>query len=167
VLNETDVLTVLDAVADAGAPVWVAGGWGIDALIGLRTRQHDDLDLAIRSEDQERVMRALRRLGFDLVQDDDWRPSRLGMADGGGRKVDLHLVVFDSSGRGTQPNLPGLPPFHYPPDGFAEGRIGGRAVPCLSPSLQAQFHRGYRWTSKDEHDMEVLRARFAVEAAES
>ncbi|WP_369334184.1 nucleotidyltransferase domain-containing protein [Amycolatopsis camponoti] len=37
------VLRVLDAVHPAR--VWLAGGWGIDALLGRRTREHRDLDL--------------------------------------------------------------------------------------------------------------------------
>jgi lincosamide nucleotidyltransferase A/C/D/E len=163
-MQEADVLAVLDAAGRAGVPVWVAGGWGIDALLGERTRQHDDLDLAVRSEDQERITGALSRLGFVPVEDDDWRPSRLGMADSTGRKIDLHLVVFDPSGRGIQANLPDLPPFEYPPEAFVPGRIGGRTIHCLGPSLQVQFHRGYEWTSKDEHDMRLLSARFGIDA---
>jgi lincosamide nucleotidyltransferase A/C/D/E len=165
-MKESDVLAVLDAVDGAGAPVWVAGGWGIDALLSERTREHDDLDLAIRSEDQERIIPALQRLGYDPVEDDDWRPSRLGVANSAGRKIDLHLVVFDSSGRGIQANLPSLPPYEYPPEGFVQGRIGGRTVQCLSPSLQADLHRGYQWTHKDEHDMRHLSARFGIDAAQ-
>jgi lincosamide nucleotidyltransferase A/C/D/E len=165
-MNEANVLAALDTLNQAGAKAWVAGGWGIDALLGERTRRHDDLDLAIRSEDQDRVIAALGRLGFELVQDDDWRPSRFGMADRSGRKIDIHLVVFDSSGRGTQVNLLGLPPFDYPPEGFVEGRIGGRTVPCLSPSLQARFHSGYQGTWKDQHDVRLLRTRFGEETAQ-
>ena len=26
---------------------WVHGGWGIDALLGVQTRPHDDIDLAL------------------------------------------------------------------------------------------------------------------------
>jgi lincosamide nucleotidyltransferase A/C/D/E len=162
-VEEHDVLAVLDAVARAGTPAWVAGGWGIDALIGHPTREHDDLDLAIRSQDQEPVIRALRGLGFDLVQADDWRPSRFGMRDSAGRKIDLHLLAFDASGSARQVNLPGLPPFEYPSEGFVEGRIGDRKVPCLSPYLQVQFHRGYQWTSKDQHDMRLLRTKFRIQ----
>jgi lincosamide nucleotidyltransferase A/C/D/E len=40
-----DVLAVLAVLREAGAEVWVGGGWGIDALVGEQTRDHRDLDL--------------------------------------------------------------------------------------------------------------------------
>jgi lincosamide nucleotidyltransferase A/C/D/E len=42
-----EVLGVLADLAEAGCAVWVAGGWGVDALIGRQTRLHRDLDLSL------------------------------------------------------------------------------------------------------------------------
>jgi lincosamide nucleotidyltransferase A/C/D/E len=46
-----------------GAGIWycVEGGWGVDALLGEQTREHDDLDLAVRLE--ELACRPHRRPG--------------------------------------------------------------------------------------------------------
>lgn len=42
-----DVIRILDLLETAGAPCWVAGGWGSDALVGHQTREHADVDLAV------------------------------------------------------------------------------------------------------------------------
>ena len=46
-MGEAEVGRVLDALDAAGVRAWVEGGWGIDALVGRSTREHDDLDLAV------------------------------------------------------------------------------------------------------------------------
>ena len=38
-MRGSDVLDVLDLLQDAGIKAWVAGGWGIDALVGRQTRE--------------------------------------------------------------------------------------------------------------------------------
>ena len=45
-MTATEAPAVLDILERAGIEVWVDGGWGIDALLGLETRAHRDLDLA-------------------------------------------------------------------------------------------------------------------------
>ncbi|WP_431948844.1 nucleotidyltransferase domain-containing protein [Actinacidiphila sp. bgisy167] len=35
-----DVVEILDLLRRTGARVWVGGGWGSDALLGRRTRDH-------------------------------------------------------------------------------------------------------------------------------
>uniref|UniRef100_UPI003F87D29B nucleotidyltransferase domain-containing protein n=1 Tax=Actinosynnema sp. TaxID=1872144 RepID=UPI003F87D29B len=42
-----DVLAVLDLAEAAGARLWIDGGWGVDALLGERTRRHGDLDVVV------------------------------------------------------------------------------------------------------------------------
>src|ERR1044071_2323870 len=54
------VLDVLDCIPDA----IVDGGWGIDALIGRVTREHDDLDLVIPKARADAVAGVLRPLGL-------------------------------------------------------------------------------------------------------
>jgi hypothetical protein len=41
-----EVVDVLERLDRAGVPVWLDGGWGVDALVGRQTRPHRDLDLA-------------------------------------------------------------------------------------------------------------------------
>ena len=44
-----DVALVVTALAEAGVAAWLDGGWGVDALLGEQTREHDDLDLVMAS----------------------------------------------------------------------------------------------------------------------
>jgi hypothetical protein len=47
-MSAADVGTVLGIAHRAGFDrVWIAGGWGVDALVGRQTRLDSDLDLAV------------------------------------------------------------------------------------------------------------------------
>jgi hypothetical protein len=94
-METQDVLTVLAALDERNAPAWVSGGWGIDALIGDQTRQHADLDLAVRADHEALVVETLAQLGYRIVF--DYRPVRIAMADDDGHEVDLHPVMFERS----------------------------------------------------------------------
>lgn len=160
-MSAIDVVEILDGLEGPpeaptrGVRVWIEGGWGVDALAGRQTRDHDDLDLDFDSarDGERRAIEALQRLGFELIEDE--RPVRFVMADQRGRKVDLHPLTFDGDGAAVQQG-PGGRTFHYPADGFAVGSIGSRAVSCLSARLQRRFHSGYEPRPIDRHDLDVL-----------
>lgn len=65
-IPESRVVALMDALAVAGVSSWVAGGWGVDALIGHQTRRHYDLDLVVSDtpDNIERVGRVLSLAGF-------------------------------------------------------------------------------------------------------
>jgi lincosamide nucleotidyltransferase A/C/D/E len=149
-----EVLTVLHALGRAGCRAWVAGGWGVDALVGRETREHRDLDLAIDARDEPAAIDVLGRLGYAV--ETDWRPVRVELAAGGGRWVDLHPLVFDGDGVGRQAALEGSP-FEYPRGAFATGSIEGVSVACLSVAQQLRFHQGYELRDIDRHDLRHLR----------
>lgn len=154
----TEVLRVLATLDAAGLRTWVAGGWGVDALLGRQTRVHRDLDLAVDVTHTAlgSALTALEDLGYRVAT--DWRPSRVELAAPPERFVDLHPVVFDDEGTGWQTNVDGLPPFRYPAAAFGEGSIDGTRVTCLSVSQQLLFHSGYPPRPHDLADLEVLHA---------
>lgn len=158
-MTATDGLAALAALAEANVPVWVAGGWGIDALVGETTRAHCDLDIAISAEAEETGIDALSALGYRLTVDE--RPARFVMAAEGGRVIDLHPVVFDASGHGVQHGFDGRV-FDYPADAFDAGSIAGVTVPCISADLQVRFHLGYDPLDHDRRDMAVLQHRLGL-----
>src|SRR5436305_13032130 len=99
-MSAAEVLAVLDALAAAGCPAWIGGGWGVDALAGRQTRSHRDLDLAIDAAGETAALAALAARGY--VVETDWRPVRVEVAAPPGRWVDLHPVAFGADGSGTQ-----------------------------------------------------------------
>lgn len=150
-----EVRTVLAELADAGCRVWVAGGWGIDALAGHQTRAHRDLDLAVDAADLTSALEVLGRRGYRV--ETDWRPVRLELERVDVGWVDLHPVVFDDGGHGRQAGFDG-DHFDYPPTAFDTGTLGGDRVACLSRAQQLTFHAGYELQAVDLHDLELLDA---------
>jgi lincosamide nucleotidyltransferase A/C/D/E len=159
-MTANDVLFVLALLQRAEADVWVGGGWGIDALIGEQTRDHRDLDLMHRQDQECVVLAALSAAGF--VESLDWRPIRLVVTAPDGREIDLHPLVFSDDGSAVQASPEPHRPFAYPPSCFVTGTIQGMAIPCLSAEQQVYFHQGYEPTERDRHDMAQLRRVFGI-----
>lgn len=153
-MSESRVLEVLSALREVGCRFWVAGGWGVDALIGHKTRQHRDLDLAIDAQDEPSALVALGALGYRV--ETDWRPVRVELALQNHAWVDLHPVHFDELGHGRQADLDGGR-FDYPPEAFTTGLLSGVVTPCLSREQQVRFHSGYEPGPKDLHDLAALK----------
>ena len=142
------VLQVLSRVPDAV----VDGGWGVDALVGVETRPHGDLDLVVALERCDAIIDSLRADGFDVELDE--RPTRVVVAAGDDH-VDLHLVTRSEFGM-TQ-TLPGGRRFTYVLDDTV-GTIAGEAVRCLSAPMQILTHAGYEPDADDRADMAVVAA---------
>lgn len=149
-----DVIAILGALAAAAVSASVGGGWGVDALVGVQTRPHADLDLLIPREQSETATVALRSLGFALTLDQ--RPTRFVLTRPDGAEVDLHPLRFVPDGSARLPGLDGVD-FVLPAgclDGL--GTIGGHAVRCLTLGQQLTAHAGYDPTERDLWDLELL-----------
>jgi lincosamide nucleotidyltransferase A/C/D/E len=152
-VNELDVAEIIDALCERGVRFWVAGGWGVDTLLGRRTRTHRDVDLALDARDERNALAALNGLGY--IVETDQRPARVEVAAPGDRWVDLHPVVFGPDGVGRQSDLGGGQ-FEYPQNAFTTGSIGGIVTPCLSVEQQFRFRQGYLLRPQDVHDIAIL-----------
>ncbi|WP_307802858.1 nucleotidyltransferase domain-containing protein [Cellulomonas fengjieae] len=144
-------LDLLDAFERAGIDVWVAGGWGIDALVGRQTRDHRDLDVLYRIEDDAPIRAVLTAAGY--VPETDWWPVRVELR--GPSYVDIHPLAFAPDGSATQSGLDGTT-FDYPASAFTRGTIADRTVACLSAAQQRLFHSGYELREIDRHDLAAL-----------
>jgi hypothetical protein len=163
---ERDVLEVLDILDADEVTSWLDGGWGVDALLGVQTRPHADLDLAVPREHVAQVVAGLRGQGF-LIDETavPGLPARVVLRAADGRQVDVHPLVMDERGDGWQ-ELGGGSWAAYPAEGLrGRGSIADRAVACTTPQLQLDHHRGYEWDEADRCDMERLAHRFALDLA--
>jgi lincosamide nucleotidyltransferase A/C/D/E len=161
VMGASDVLSVVTALEEAGLRVWLDGGWGVDALVGEQTRDHDDLDCVIALSDAPLARDTLALLGFTVALDE--LPTRFVVRDRSDRRVDFHTVTFDTNGNATQQLQDGtLAP--YPSHGFAgRGYVSGVRVARLTAAVQGLHHLGYDPDRKDHHDMALLAERCGID----
>lgn len=159
-MTADDVLFVLALLQRAEVDVWVGGGWGIDALVGVQTRDHRDLDLMHRQDQEAAVVATLSTAGF--AESLNWRPIRFVVKSADGREIDLHPLVFSADGSAAQASPDPQHPFAYPSSCFVTGTILGTPVPCLSAEQQVYFHQGYEPTERDRQDMAQLRRVFGI-----
>jgi len=125
-VNASSVLDILDLLDRAALCYWIDGGWGVDALLGVESRPHSDLDLVIARSDLESALALMRDEGLGVFR--DWLPNAIALRDAAGRELDLHPVDLTSDGGGDQILLDGESTWHY---SAPVGRvIGGRAVSC-------------------------------------
>jgi lincosamide nucleotidyltransferase A/C/D/E len=152
-MRAADVLTVADAVAACTDDWWLAGGWGVDALIGRQTRRHSDVDVLIHADHavEAEVAAALQRLGLRRLGE-RYTPNaittrRVWFADSAGHSVDLLPVDLDRH------------PFRHE-DGvanaFSVGVVGGRRLPCLSRDVHLNYRLGFPLRDIDQTDMRAL-----------
>lgn len=159
-MRATDVLAIVDHLTAAGVRVWLDGGWGVDALLGEQTREHDDLDVVITLMDAETARRTLSVQGFVVAEDE--LPTRFIIRDLDDRRVDFHTVTLREDGAAIQHLRDGTP-WIYPVDGFSgTGQIAGRSVACLSAETQLLCHLGYEPDDTDQQDMRALARRFGM-----
>lgn len=90
-----------------GVRLWLMGGWGVDALLRRRTRDHHDVDVLVEVASLERFRRRLDADGYaprHLWDDETWwvgdpgwcgaaeQPTASVYAHPDGREVDVHAV---------------------------------------------------------------------------
>lgn len=160
-MDADSVLEVLAALDDASVPVWLDGGWGVDALLCEQTRDHADLDIILSSTHVPKLKDVLLAIGYQVAPGGS--AANFILADERGREVDVHAIEFNERGYGSFQLSDGRR-WPFPPAAFAgQGRIDQRQVRCLSADAQVQCHgQGYEPTENDLRDMERLQERFGV-----
>ena len=162
-MNSAQLIELLDCLDNAEVPIWLDGGWGVDALVGEQTRPHGDVDMVIARSDCSRAQSALATI--ELHHDpgaEPGFPTRLVMLAADGRGVDFHPILFDENGNGWQ-ELPGGAWCFYPVEGLAgEGHVEGRAVRCITAELRRWHHVGYPLKETDRHDLGLLATHFGL-----
>ena len=171
-MPERDAVTILTALTEAEVRFWVAGGWGIDALLERQTRRHSDLDLVLdlRRDDENRARQVLAQVGLRFENPEAIGDSRLPrviqLHDRAGRVVDLlpvdliSLPIISQRHPSRRDTDGDADPDSERPYLFAEGTIGSRTFPCLAPGVQLALHQGYDLSASDRNDVNLLCDRF-------
>ncbi|PIZ61626.1 hypothetical protein COY17_03870 [Candidatus Saccharibacteria bacterium CG_4_10_14_0_2_um_filter_52_9] len=97
-MSEEDVLELLELFESNGIEVWVDDGWGVDALLGEQTREHSDLDIALRHKDVGKLREIIAARGYKPIPRDDTRDCNFVLGDDAGRQVDIHSFELDEQG---------------------------------------------------------------------
>lgn len=161
----TDAARLYRLLEEAGVPVWIDGGWAVDAVLGRQTREHDDLDIALETRFLERLRSVLAEHGFREVPKEDSRPWNFVLGNDAGLEVDVHAFVFDENGDGVYG--PPQNGDYYRADALTgRGIIAGQPVRCIAPEWLVRFRTGYPPRDKDSLDVRALCERFGFELPE-
>ncbi len=155
-MPKREVLSLLKLFNDNGIEVYIDGGWGIDALLGKQTRQHDDLDIAMPHRFVQKLKEILSTRGYAIVEKADSRDCNFVLGDELGHEIDVHTYTFDEHGN----NIFGI---DYKSEHLTgEGLIGGHVVKCIPPKYMVEFHTGYVVDENDYHDVKLICEKFGL-----
>lgn len=160
-MSAADVLDLYNGLERTGIAIWLDGGWGVDANLGIQTRPHGDLDIFIQQKDVTELRGYLGGQGYREIKLEIARPHNFVLGSDTGREVDVHVVVFEgenavygSAGNGEV----------FPASVFgAIGTIEGQEVRCITPVYQVNWHSGYTPRESDFKDVAALCERFGLD----
>ena len=126
-MTQTALVELLCLIEIAAIPVWLDGGWGVDALLQSQTRTHKDVDIVLPVADVSDLQRLLGTRGFSVREGKP--PHSFVLADSSGLEIDVHAVAFDHDGNGVY-RMQNDEDWVYPAEGFkGRGLVGGMASP--------------------------------------
>jgi len=155
-MTASDVLQLYEELERQGVPIWIDGGWCIDALLGRQTRAHPDLDIAVERKYADRLEHFLLDHGFQKGNAQDASAWNYSMEQQG-RVVDVHVFEFDENGK----NIYGV---QYPFGSLnGEGQILQSKVRCVGPEWMFKFKTAYTPREKDLQDVHALALKYGFE----
>lgn len=155
-MGPSDVLELLSLLRQRKIDVWLNGGWGVDALLGHQTREHEDLDITISAADRATLAAVMEEAGFRNYRVDN--EFNWVLIDSDRRLVDAHLVDFSETliaGAGVSVYGPAGLPFEV---GSLDGRgtIANEPVKCETAEFQVRGHTRYTPDETDYRDVLAL-----------
>ncbi|MBN2503581.1 MAG: nucleotidyltransferase family protein [Anaerolineales bacterium] len=171
-----EVIKLYQLLESHHIPIWLTGGWGIDALLGKQTRPHKDLDVIMLLDDVKRMCDLLAKHGYTLEM--LWEENRFAVDSMGnqvatafvlqhanGCQLDAHAMTLDAHGNG-------IPAWEEAEDFiFTQAELSGQGVitelnvPCITPESQIKCHTGYELPEKQKTDLALLQAKFGNKSA--
>jgi len=144
-------------------PLWLQGGWAIDAKLHRITREHQDIDLAFPAERRAEFISLLQSLGGGTIEETDY---------GFLIAVDGILVDCEPCVRvGDNYEVEGLPPGTCPWE--KQGSIAGKFYRCNSWEVMLWDYFYYlvevpqsSWRAHDFDSYALVRASFGEAASD-
>ena len=135
------VVQIFRLLEESGVPVWLDGGWGVDALLKRETREHLDLDLIVPVEYLNAAESALGNVGFLKDDHQTLMPVRLVFRNSEELEIDIHPVTLKPDGSAEHiyiaEDTGNLHPFVHSAAGLSGvGVINGRIVRCTTAAEQ-------------------------------
>lgn len=173
-IDAQDAIHLFELLTQHHIPLWLIGGWGIDALLGEETRSHKDLDILMLREDVTPLLALLVKYGYQMhelwsenqwVQDSQGNriPTAFVLQDLQGRQLDVHAMDLDPKGDGI-PAWAEADSFVFTAQELSgRGSIACVAVTCITPQSQVKCHLGYPLPDKQRQDLAHLQERFGVD----
>ena len=160
-MKAVEVIDIYRGLEERGLKIWIDGGWAVDALLGVQTRDHQDLDLAVERSDMYSLKEYFRDLGFSEIQRDEDKMWDMVLIDKRGREIEVHAFDLDTHGNIVIQNYWN----GYSTDSLGGiGKIEGYKVRCVSLDQIVKTHNKTKRTLKetDVLDMKALKDRFSV-----
>ena len=155
-MKAADVITIIELLNSNEVEVYLDGGWCVDALVGVQTREHLDLDIALPHRFDKKLRALLKQKGFvELNLSYSWECNYV-LKNSTGLLVDVHTYELNEAGY----NIFGVPYEAVHLTGF--GSINGYKVKCISAEWTMKFHTGYDLDENDYHDVLVLSQKFGL-----
>lgn len=155
-MDAQDAAEVVRFLVEHSLEIYVDGGWAVDALLGIQTRPHGDLDIAVPHRFVPRLRELLAARSYRQIPRDDTWECNFVLADAHGREIDVHSYALDDAGN----NVHGVA---YRSEHLTgRGAINGYPVRCISPVWLVTFHSGYELDDQDFHDVRALCERFGI-----
>ena len=149
------VLHIFRLLEESGVPVWLDGGWGIDALLKRETREHRDLDLIIPVECLSAVESVLGDVGFLKDDRQTLMPAKFVLSNSEGLQIDLHPVTLKPDGSAEHIDFDDTSNFytfvHSAAGLSGVGMIDGRVVRCTTGAEQIRQKVERRYSPWRQH----------------
>lgn len=148
-----EVVAIIEYLEARSIAYQINGGWAVDALAGVQTRSHRDVDVFVDADRVRELDAWLIERGYRV--DADWDPVRVEWV-AGDQRVDVHPMVLAENGDGVQRGFGDEYFLHLAAD-RAQGRIAGHPVVIANRRRLHELREGYPPRVEDVHDLEILR----------
>lgn len=154
-----NVIELYNTLQQNNIPIWIDGGWGVDALLKKQTREHEDLDIVVEERNLRKLISLLKVQGYFENITNDSSTWNFVVKNKYNLEIDIHVINFDKFQNGIYgPKENGV---FYPAQAFTGiGLLNNIMINCISVEYQLESHTGYILREKDYKDVIALCEKF-------